>query len=71
MSKIMRNRLRRRVIVTMKDGAAFRGVLFSEDARALVLRNVEHIAVIPGAPTQPVDGEVVLLLVDVAYLQIP
>lgn len=65
---MINQRLRKSVIVTLKSGVAFRGVLFDHDRDAFVMRNVEHLH--PGAdhPT-PVDGEIVLLVVDVLHMQ--
>jgi hypothetical protein len=54
----------------LTTGDTFAGVLFEVDAEAMVLRNAHAV----GSPSQgnvPVDGEVVLLRQDVAYLQLP
>ena len=66
MKHVLRQRVRRQVIVTLKSKASFRGVLFDHDAEALVLRNVELLTV--DAPT-PVDGELVVFVVEVDTLQ--
>lgn len=68
MNRVLRNRLRSRVIVTLKGGASFRGVLFDADSQAVVLRDVEHLGDRPGP--NPVDGELVVLTADVLYLQL-
>lgn len=63
---MLRNRLRSTVIVTSHTGATYRGALYDVDEQALVLRNVEHYT--DGSPIH-VDGEVILLLVDIAVIQ--
>lgn len=67
MNRVLRNRIRQTAIVTLKTGASFRGVLFDADREALVMRSTEVL----GGPAgvTPVDGEIVVLLADVAYLQ--
>lgn len=67
MNRVLKLRLRSTAIVTLKTGTTFRGVLMEADKQALVLRNVEHL----GGPdgVAPVDGEVVLLLADVQFIQ--
>lgn len=68
MNKVLKQRVMRSLIVTLKGGSSFRGLLFAHDKEAIVLRNVEHL--VPGAdkPT-PVDGELVVLAADVLYMQ--
>jgi hypothetical protein len=63
--------LRETVVVTLKTGAAFQGVLFEHDDRAWILREAHALAVQPDATNLPVDGEVVLLVGDIAYAQRP
>jgi len=67
---VLKSRLHYRVIVTLKSGAAFQGVLWEQDRQALVLRDAEAI---PGSNQQsvPVDGELVVLVADVDYIQKP
>ena len=64
-------RRRRRVLVTLKTGEAFSGVLFAVDRDAIVLR--EAVAVAYGARSEnvAVDGEALILRPDIAYLQLP
>lgn len=57
------------MIVTLKSGEGYRGVLFEEDRHALVLRNAE--ALNPDGTRVLVDGELIVLRPDVAYLQLP
>jgi small nuclear ribonucleoprotein (snRNP)-like protein len=65
------DRRRRRVLVTLKTGEAFSGVLFAVDRDAIVLR--EAVAVAYGARSEnvAVDGEALILRPDIAYLQLP
>lgn len=62
------SRIRKRCLVTCKSGASFGGVLWETHREALVLRDAQHIQ--DGA-VDPVDGEVVILVEDVAFLQVP
>lgn len=69
MKRLIRNRLRHRVVVTLKSGAAFEGVLYEADSEALVLREAKQVNETRGPV--PVDGELVLFRADVDYLQLP
>lgn len=64
----LRKRLRKNVIATMKDGSSFRGVLFEADRVAFVFRNVEHLDVKTSRAT-PIDGELLVLAGDIAFVQ--
>lgn len=70
-SRVLRDRLRSRVVVTTSGGLSFRGILFDFDATALILR--ETIAVGAGQRQSdiPLDGELVILWAEVAYVQKP
>ncbi len=68
---ILGNRWRSRVIVTLKSGDAFDGVLWSNDRRALVLRGASAVAAGERRENLPLDGEVIVLLSDVAFMQRP
>ena len=70
-SRVLSSRLRERFLVTTKDGATFAGVLFSHDSQALVLRNAEAVGEGENKTNLPLDGEIIVLLSDVAYLQRP
>lgn len=70
-SRVLSSRLRERVIVTCKDGGAFAGVLFSLDDKALVLRDAEALEAGDRRANLPLDGELIVLLADVAYIQRP
>jgi small nuclear ribonucleoprotein (snRNP)-like protein len=67
----MRQRLRRRVLVELKSGGSFAGVLFDADRESLVLRNAEALGIDGRGERTPVDGEVLILREEVAFLQIP
>jgi small nuclear ribonucleoprotein (snRNP)-like protein len=66
--KLIRERLFRQVVVTLKGGSTWEGVLVGSDREALTLRNVVHL--LPGAdrPT-PVDGELMFFRSEVLFLQ--
>jgi small nuclear ribonucleoprotein (snRNP)-like protein len=70
-NRIMRLRHRRTVIVTLKSGHSFRGVLFDSDLAALALRNAEALGAGTSAGPVPVDGEVVILSSEVEFIQRP
>lgn len=69
--RVMRTRLRRTAIVTLKGGSSFRGVLFEWDRECVVLRNAEALDVGQKRETVSVDGEIVLLRGDVEFVQLP
>lgn len=70
-SRLLRSRLRRKVIVTLRSGDSFGGVLWEADSHAFVVR--EAVLYGAGANRTPlgVDGEVLLLAEDVLYVQLP
>jgi small nuclear ribonucleoprotein (snRNP)-like protein len=70
-SRVLRSRLREQFFVTTKDGASFHGLLYSCDEKALVLRNAEAVGAGENQTNLPLDGEIIILLRDVAYLQRP
>lgn len=59
--------LRRRVVVNLDTGDAFRGVLWARKGPLLVLRDVE--AVIANG-SMPIDGEVVVERARVSFVQV-
>lgn len=67
----VRDRICQRVIVTLKTGEAFEGVLFEADGGALVLRDTAAIGAGENRSDLPIDGELLVLLADVAYIQRP
>lgn len=68
---ILAERRARRVLVTLKSGEAFSGVLYQSDADVVVLRDAHAVAFGPRSENVPVDGEALLLRADIAYLQLP
>lgn len=71
MKKLLRLRLRHRVIITLKSGEAFSGVLYEADSEAVVLRDAEALGAGERGKNLVVDGEVLILRGDVAYMQLP
>lgn len=67
---LLMDRQRRQVIVTLKSGAAFRGVLYATDREALVLREAQALAYGAQKQNVPVEGEALLLRPDVDYIQV-
>lgn len=70
-SRVLNSRLRERVIVTCKTGESFSGVLYSHDDKALVLREAQALGAGENRTDLPLDGELIVLMPDVAYLQRP
>ncbi len=70
-ARALKRRLRQRVIVTLKSGQSFEGVLFECDPQAWVLRDTSAIGVGEKNTNLPVDGEVVLLTAEIAFAQRP
>lgn len=70
MRHLFRQRLRKQVIATLKDGQAFAGILFDVDKELLVLRRAEALGPGDGERT-PVDGEVLILREELSFLQVP
>lgn len=68
--RCLRGRYRSTVIVTLKTGRAFRGVLFDADDGTLVLRNAET-AEPDGSKLVSVDGEVLVDRSQVEFVQRP
>lgn len=71
MTNILKSRLRERFLVTTKDGAVFEGLLYASDRKALVLRDAQAMGAAEDKSDVPLDGEIIVLLSDVAYLQRP
>ena len=67
-NRALRSRTKRRVLVTTTSGAWFTGILFTHDRRSVVLRGAQTEA--EGGPAD-VDGEVLILMQDVAHIQFP
>lgn len=71
MKRLLRDRLRRKVLVTLKTGETFSGVLYEVDSESIVLRNAEAPDAGPRGATVGVDGELLILRPDVAFVQLP
>lgn len=69
--RLMRRRVKNVVVVTLKSGLAFRGVLFEVDSRSFVLRNAEALEQAADGSHVMVDGEVFLARSEVEFLQRP
>lgn len=69
--RLVRSRLRSRVIVTLKSGASFDGVLYAADREAWVLRDATALAAGERGASVPVDGEVLVLAGEIDYAQRP
>lgn len=67
----LRRRGRARVLVTLKSGAAFDGVLYEQDRRVWVLRSAQAIGAGDRDTNVPVDGEVLIFTADIEYVQKP
>lgn len=58
-------------MVTTKQGDTFDGVLYSLDRTALVLRQAAAVGAGENKTDLPLDGELIVLLADVDYIQRP
>lgn len=68
---LLATRRRKRTVVTLKTGESFSGVLFATDREALVLRSADALGIGENRSNVAVDGEVLILRSDVAYVQLP
>jgi hypothetical protein len=68
---VVRRRLRERLLVTMKSGAAFDGLLYEADARHWVLREASALGAADQGENVLLDGEVVLATAEIDYCQRP
>lgn len=69
--RLLRERLCDKVVVTLKSGPSFSGVLFKVDDRTVILRDTQALEAGPGGGPAAVDGELVLFRSDIDYLQRP
>ena len=69
--RLLRKRLLSRVVVTLKSGDSFEGVLYELDSRAWFLRDASAIGAGEKNTNLPLDGEVVLLTSEIAFAQRP
>jgi small nuclear ribonucleoprotein (snRNP)-like protein len=70
-SRLLKKRLLQRVIVTMKTGDAFEGLLYEIDTHAWFLRDACAIGAGEKNTNLPLDGELVLLASEIAFAQRP
>lgn len=70
-SRVLTARLRERVLVTTKTSGTFDGVLYSEDQRVIVLRSASAVGEGENKTDLPLDGELILYVSDVAFIQRP
>lgn len=63
-----RNVVRRRVIINLKSGLAFRGILWNQAGDLLVLRQAE---ILKEDRALQVDGEVIIERGEVEFIQAP
>lgn len=68
---LLGERLKQRVIVTLKTGESFAGLLYATDREVIVLRQAEAVGVGPRESNLVVDGEALILRPDVAFMQRP
>ena len=64
-------RFREQVLVTLKTGETFAGMLHEADGKALALRYAKAVGAGENATDLPLDGELLVLLADVAFIQRP
>jgi hypothetical protein len=69
LDRVVQQNLRCRYVITLKSGEAFDGLLVEADGRSLVLTQASSLAT--GRDPIKVDGSLILLRSDVAYLQRP
>lgn len=68
MKRLIREARRRRVVATLKSGAAFMGLLYETDSEAFVL--CEATSINRDGGQTAVDGKVLILRADLDYLQL-
>lgn len=69
--RLVRERLCDKVVVTLKTGPSFSGVLFKVDDRTVILRDSQALGAGHNGDHLAVDGELVLARSDIDYLQRP
>lgn len=66
--RLVRRRVRKRLVVTLKTGETIGGVLVDGDRWSYVFRQAQMLG---GDSAVPVDGELIVARADVAYIQKP
>lgn len=69
--RLLRECLCDKVVVTLKSGSAFAGVLFAADDRVVLLRDTQALGAAPSGDHVAVDGELILFRSDIDFLQRP
>ena len=69
--RLLRERLCDKVVVTLKTGPSFSGVLYAADDRAVILRDTQALGAAHNGDHLVVDGELVLFRSDIEYVQRP
>lgn len=69
--RALKQRLKSRVVVTLKSGDAFDGILWHADRDVWVLRSATAVHAGPNGSSIGLDGEVVLLASEINYAQRP
>lgn len=67
----VRSRMRSKVIVTLKSGESFQGILYEADGGAVVLRDSVAVGAGEKHTDLPLDGEMLLFTADISYIQRP
>jgi hypothetical protein len=63
---------RESVVVTLKSGESFSGILYEHTDREVILRGAHGLQMAPdGRDNLPIDGEVLIFVSDIAYMQKP
>lgn len=66
---LLKRYLRRRVIVNLKDSSSFAGVLYLDHPEGIVLRESSQLDAGPKREPVGVDGELLILKPDIAFIQ--
>lgn len=70
-SRLLQERIAEKIILTLKSGDAFSGVLWDADDKCWVLRNAQALGAGKDGTPLPLDGEVIVLSADILHAQRP
>lgn len=70
-SRLLQERISERVVVTLRSGDSFEGVLWDADDKLWVLRNAQALGVGKDGAPLPLDGEVIVLSAEIVHAQRP
>lgn len=70
-SRVLSSRFREQVVVTTKAGDSFGGVLYSADKTSVVLRQASALGAGENKTDLPLDGEVIVFIENIDFLQRP